>query len=390
MEKHKILIFNGSEGLTSSIDSELFDVIGVLSSDADKADFDDVVLTVVDKSAQGGSSADLDIVMVSASDREIPVVLVSEVLNLRDRVKAMESGFQDVISTREPDTEINSRLIATIYHTIANRQLKQNLAKANTAAYSAMTESGNLGTNVNFLLASGQCSSLDELAQLFFQSASYYGIQCSLQIRHRQGIKNMDANGMARPLESELLTQFKDMGRYYDFGRRTICNYGSVSILIKNMPEDELIYGTIKDNSFSLVQGLDSRVKSMDEHLMLQEERDMLSELSISIKSTMESINDECHQVMTDIVTVIENTSDKINKNIPSLTLNDEDEKFIEESLENCIAETNMVFSEGLKISDKFSALEIKIEQALENMEKSIASNSEPMPKIDGQDVELF
>ena len=66
----------------------------------------------------------------------------------------------------------------------------------------------------------------------------------------------MEANGMAKDLEAHLLDELKDVGRYYDFGKRSVMNYENVSLLVKNMPiEDERRYGAIKDNIFSLLQG---------------------------------------------------------------------------------------------------------------------------------------
>ena len=389
MDKQTVLVINGSDKTLSALDKELFHVVSTQTAvPASDNLSEELSLVLVDQTESQIDIEHLNVVLDQFEDT--PVVQLLEYLPIEGRLQALELGFQDVISSREPTSEFNSRCIAAIYHAIANRQLKDNLEKAHTAAYSAMTESGNLGTNVNFLLASGHCSTLDELGQLFFRSASYYGIQCSLQIRHRDGVKNMDANGMARPLESELLTQFQGAGRYFDFGQRTICNYGCVSILIKNMPVDPLAYGAIKDNSFSLVQGLDSRVRALDEHQILEEERDMLTDLSRAITSTVENINTEYHSVMNQIIGVIENTNDQITQNIPKLMLNDADEKFIEHSLGSCVEEANSVFAEGLKINERFKELENKIALALRKMEVASLGKSEPAPAIDGEDIELF
>jgi len=167
----------------------------------------------------------------------IPVVVMVKAIDLQQKIQTLESGFQDIVSCEQPLGEITTRLMSIIYHRIANDQLKAHLNQANQAAFSAMSESSNLGNNIQFLLSVHHCANLDELGQVFFQTLSQYGLKCSLQMRSLYGTKNMDANGMERTLESELLTQLKDAGRYYDFGKRSVCNYGCVSVLIKNMPD---------------------------------------------------------------------------------------------------------------------------------------------------------
>jgi hypothetical protein len=49
----------------------------------------------------------------------------------------------------------------------------------------------------------------------------------------------MEANGMDKSLESKLLLEMKDQGRYVDFGHRSVMNYGAVSLFLKNMHVDE-------------------------------------------------------------------------------------------------------------------------------------------------------
>ena len=325
----------------------------------------------------------------------IPVVVMVKAIDLQQKIQTLESGFQDIISCDQPLSEITTRLMSVIYHRIANDQLKANLSQANQAAFSAMSESSNLGNNVQFLLNVHHCSNLDQLGQVFFQTINQYGLNCSLQLRSSYGVKNMDANGMERPLESELLTQLKDVGRYYDFGKRSVANYGCVSILIKNMPEDEVQYGMIKDNTFTLLQGMDARVRSLDEHSKLEEEKDSLEKMSHTVTHVMKGIEMEFHAIMTSIVDVVEDAACKIERGIPSLMLNEEDEAFIETTMNHCITEANRRFSNGLKIEQHFKGLEEQIKHVLETAQTEEIPHHEPIMDMHvgdqgTEDVELF
>ncbi len=50
------------------------------------------------------------------------------------------------------------------------------------------------------------------------------------------------------PLEKELIEMCDKEARFLDFGSRTIVNYPRVSLLVKNMPLDDMKrYGRVKD-----------------------------------------------------------------------------------------------------------------------------------------------
>ena len=117
------------------------------------------------------------------------------------------------------------RLNKAVFNKIANDQLQSQVKMANEAAFSAMADNSKLGINVHFLLDSFSCTNLDELGQQLFQALNNYGLKCSLQMRGRYETKNMEQNGMAKDLEAQLLSELKDSGRYYDFGKRSVMNY---------------------------------------------------------------------------------------------------------------------------------------------------------------------
>src|SRR5690606_24079593 len=120
-----------------------------------------------------------------------------------------------------------------------------------------------------------------------------YGLKCSLQMRSVMGDKNMEAHGMAKDLEAQLLAQMAESGRYIDFGKRTICNYDKVSLLIKNMPVDEPEeYVATKDNTFCLVQGLNARIHALEAQYRVQQEKEALTKLSQDVKNVMHSLKD--------------------------------------------------------------------------------------------------
>ncbi|MCP5207473.1 MAG: DNA-binding response regulator [Hahellaceae bacterium] len=288
----------------------------------------------------------------------IPIVLVANEDELSSKLDAFQSGCDDYITPNVPFDELVMRLNKAIFNKIANDQLQSQVKMANEAAFSAMADTSKLGVNVHFLLDSFNCSNLDELGQQLFQALNHYGLKCSLQMRGRYEIKNMEQNGMAKDLEAQLLSELKDAGRYYDFGKRSVMNYEQVSLLVKNMPvDDERQYGAIKDNVFSLLQGTDARIKAIDDRATLNKERALLEGLTKRLQSIFVDLDDSYQDLMKSIADNVESMAEKIENSVMSLGLTENQEKILEAILTEGVRETNEVFSKGIKVDEELRNL---------------------------------
>jgi len=301
--------------------------------------------------------------------KNVPFMVLAASTNLQHKLKAFEIGCDDFIDSGTTGVEVCARITKSIFHRIANEQLHQRLEMATETARNAMVDNSDLGANIQFLLAVHDCDNLDQLGQQLFATLERYGLSCSLQLRSTLGIKDMEAHGMAKDLESQLLYQLKDSDRYIDFGQRTIVNYNRVSLLIKNMPLDDLEkYGAIKDNTFCLLQGLNARIVALEDHCRLLAEKEALRKLSADINNTVSTLKDSYQGVMLQIVAVVECATEKIQHRLPMLALSDKDEQFIDKVTEQLIRETNQVFGEGLKVDEIFEQLERAVTRSLDSL----------------------
>lgn len=272
--------------------------------------------------------------------------------------------------------------------------MQKRLEMATETARNAMVDNSDLGANIQFLLAVNDCDNLDQVGQQFFSTIERYGLRCSLQMRSTLGIKDMEAHGMAKDLESQLLFQLKDSSRYIDFGVRTIVNYGRVSLLIKNMPvDDPEKYGAIKDNTFSLLQGLNARILALEDRCGLLEEKETLLRISQDVNAVMSTIKQSYQGVMRQILTEVENAVELIEHRLPHLALNEMDESFMFSVTEQLVKETTDVFNNGLKVDEIFERLEQALLRAVKSVDKeSIKSELGSKSSLKGPDmpVELF
>ncbi|RLT95317.1 hypothetical protein [Ketobacter sp.] len=288
---------------------------------------------------------------------DVPIVIYCQASAPVDAMAFFDAGADDIVDAGIPHQDLLARLNKSVFHTIANRQLKSRLKQANEMAFSAMSDTSDLGVNIQFLVHCHECSNLDELAMLFFRSLSHYQLSCSLQLRSEFEVKNSEENGLAKDLESRLLWELKDRGRYVDFGRRCVMNYGQVSLLVKNMPDDDKRFGTIKDNVFALLQGADARVKSIDSSRMLEMERDLMKGMSNKMQGVMQQVDDRYQEVMRRCAELVEDMAVRVDEAILFLDLTEDQENTFSSIMQTGVTSISELFNEGVKIDESFRKL---------------------------------
>ncbi|WP_338352792.1 hypothetical protein [Thalassolituus oleivorans] len=307
---------------------------------------------------------------------DTPIVILARDSELDSKMAYYDAGCDDYVNS-ESMSELQARLMRVIFNKVANDQLKQQLQQANEMAFIAMSDTSDLGVNVQFLLDVNTCDNLDELGMRVFKSLQSYGINCSLQIRGRHTVKNMEANGMAKEMESVLLQECKDKGRYVDFGRRSIMNYGSVSLLVKNMPmNDDKKYGAIKDNVFSLLQGADARVKALDNLESLAMESLLVKRMAGQMRDLMKHVDSSYKGVMKDIADVVETMADGVESSIQFLGMDERQELALQKIMETGIVDTNRIFNQGMRMDEG-------LREFLEQVDNVFCSDSVDHAKLD-------
>lgn len=316
-------------------------------------------LYVVDLCKASGEE-DLDVIQVikAAELDDIPVIALYGPALAGSKIKAFELGVDDFISCDTDLAELAVRCEKLIYSKIANDQLKEQIKYATEMAFIAMSDTSDLGVNIQFMLDANACSNLDELGMRLLQSIQNYGLKATIQLRGEFETKNMEGNGMVREMEAALLWELKDGGRYVDFSKRSVMNYEQVSVLVKNMPvDDPKKYGAIKDNVFSLLQGADARIKALDNVRRIREEQKLIAALTLRMQAVMADIDDGYQLVMKDIADVVEEMADKIQGVIEFLGLHEDQERALEKIMEYGIGQTNNIFSKGIQLDSQFKNL---------------------------------
>jgi len=211
--------------------------------------------------------------------RDIPVIFLSSKSSLQEKITGFKVGADDYI-VKPCDAEFLSVRIARstqLYH--EKKALDEKAEGAQVLAFEAMNSSADLGRSVRFAERTYAMDSFDKLAEGLFQTLAEFGLETSVMFVTEAGPLFYSHNKYElSPLEKDMFVAIHNEGRFCDFGSRTFCNFKRVSLLIKNMPEeDPERYGRIKDTVPWILGTTEGKVGALDFHLELVAQHHLIS-----------------------------------------------------------------------------------------------------------------
>ncbi|MDE1462709.1 hypothetical protein [Spartinivicinus poritis] len=287
----------------------------------------------------------------------ISVVLVADCQELDFKVKALEMGCHDLIASTVSDQELSARITKEIFHSIASRQLKKRL-QLKIPEFAEDKQKFLLNTVIDFNLEALQTENIDELSQQLFKTMRAFNLECSLQLRCHNSVKNMEAHGMAKALESQLLDQLKGMGERYQFGKKMIFNYGDVSLLVKVIPEQikqdkDLVFTLIE----KILQVIDRQLSVLEERNLLKEQREIMKMLVLRVHRYVQKTGDSCQEVIQQVATMTEKTTQQLVQAIARLPIDDNDLSYCEEIINHNTHQFNALLERGSCLDEDFEQM---------------------------------
>ncbi len=189
----------------------------------------------------------------------IEVIFVSANDTVEEKLKGYDAGAADyLIKPVEPD-----ELRRKVNFAIKRQLVEYDRRNAYDTAMLAMTDSGEQGLILDFLRKSFSVANLHGLADLLAASVARFGLACSVQIRDAEHNFNVSNTGPILPLEIELMGRLADTGRIHQKHKRLIINFTNLSMLVKNMPEDEITAGRVRDHLMVMAEAASNQVAGL-------------------------------------------------------------------------------------------------------------------------------
>lgn len=292
------------------------------------------------------------------STRLIPVVFLSGHSSLRERMQGYESGGDDYLTKPfEPETLIAKLLVLTKYG-LEQRELQAQFQEAQKTAHIAMTGSSELGLAMQFVENSYQKNDYEHLAESFFEMTDRLGLNCTLMFVGHDTPLLFSSSGTVSPLESELLSMMREDKRIYDFGCRTIINYPQVSLLIKNMPINDMErYGRIKDLLPIVLGTVNAKIIALNTEQALHKQTNDLTQTLNSIRQCFEQLSSSHRDNQNKSVEVMRSMLDELSQRLPLMGLEDDQEAYILNRVDKAIEESFDIIDNAKDISLTFDTV---------------------------------
>ena len=292
-----------------------------------------------------------------------PIIFVSALDSLKERLAGYEAGADDYVIKPFQSEELSTKVGLAIANKINKEQLQQSFNEAMQTAMTAMTSTGELGVVLNFLSESFRCDDFRTLAKAIIDSCANYQLNCCLQIRAGDEIVELDSKGQPTAIESNLLLKMASEKRFFDFGCRTAINFPKFTLLIKNMPLDNIdSYGRIKDNLGLLAEGANARIEAIEANNAVMLKQQALQTLMGSIKNVVEEINNKYHQHKCKSDSILTGLKESIEDAFIHLGLSDGQEQELMQIVQTTMTRSQDLYDQGLEVDQLFSQLIKRIE----------------------------
>ena len=326
------------------------------------------------------------------SVKHIPIIFLTGRTSLEDRIRGFEAGADDYVAKPFEPKDLLAKIAVLLKYRKQNVNFQEQITDAQKTAFIAMTGSSELGQAMSLVEQSYSINSYEALAQHLFSFTNRMQLNCSVLIKIDGTFEAFSSSGNISPLEIELLNTLQDVDRFHDFGKRTQINYPNISLLIKNMPvEDMERYGRIKDLMPPILGAFDAKIRSLSIELAIREQNIELNTSFHSIKNTLRDLGRSLQENSKGGQLILSNMLNDLVQSLPGMGLESDQEDYILDRIEFAINTISGISEAGDSMSESFEMLIAQLQNLVEKQNALVESSSlrQQSPQVVNHDSNL-
>lgn len=330
--------------------------------------------------------------------KEVPIVFLSSHSSLRERLQGYEVGADDYLIKPFEAEHLLARINVLIKYQKERQELRSEFELAQKTAMIAMTGTSELGQAMQFLEKIFMYHSVDNLTQGLIECTDRFSLDCCVMIFANEQYYWHSSEGAISPLEKELIEMSDRDVRFLDFGCRTIINYPTVSLLIKNMPLDDMDrYGRIKDLLPILLSAVNTKINAFGT-------QEALTQQSLNLLNSFKMIRQNLYHLGS---TIVKNRKDStetmsslvqnLNYDLLRMGLEEDQEEYLLSRIDSAIEEAMEQMDAGKEIREALTFILTNIktvmgkqEELLDAFTASLTDESTDQSDEMDDSVELF
>ncbi len=288
--------------------------------------------------------------------RDIDVIFVSAHDTMEEKLSGYEAGGCDYLIKPVQPSELLQKVRLTVKNRAERAEVEADKAMAMQTAMTAISSAGEQGVVIEFLRRSFAVNTLRDLADLVAETLTHYGLEGSVQIGTERELIYASGQGQTSPLEQELLSRLKDAGRIRQSGARLVLNFGDISLLIKNMPDDEDKSGRLRDHLALLLEGAQARLRALE---MVQE----LAKVVADAKQALQVIGNMQEQQKKSAMAIMDGVMKNLEAAFLSYGLTEDQENQLMKVVQQGVDKSLDNFEQGLKIDAQLRSIIDRLSQ---------------------------
>lgn len=292
-------------------------------------------------------------------NKEIPTIFIT------DEALDDNADINDIICKSCKDEDFISQIKLTIHFHDKIREQNQIIDETRQMAFSAMSQSGEIGQILHFMRDSFECDTFEKLGNRILESMENQSLNTVVRFDTNPPIYFSHESEVAR-LDKEILDRLHMMERIVDFGIRSLYNFENISLLVKNMPLDDADkYGRIKDNVCLILEAADSKVKAINNEAALRIRDNSISKVIESSKEALKNIEAAFQENATKNAEIMLQLKEKIEWSFLQLGLSEDQEHEIAEIVQEAENKSTALYESGLQIEDQLVHLTSKLNEII-------------------------
>lgn len=298
--------------------------------------------------------------------RRVPVVFLSALNRVEDRLAAYEAGGDDFIAKPFDPVELLNKVAAVLRFQAECQRLAAESKEAFQAAMVAMTSASEIGMVLDFVRRSFDCADYAALADAVVAACASYGLAASVQIRGAAGSVARNRAGNSSPLEAGVLTTLAGCGRLVSQGRRTAVSFEHVTVMALDMPLEEADrVGRLRDDLALLAETADARVRAVDDALAVQAQGEALQRLLGRVHGALSDIDGRYQAQKVSAVAIMHGMLDRVESAVLGFGLSEQQEALVAETLRTAVYQVFELFDQGLGVDRHLHTITAELAAAM-------------------------
>lgn len=290
----------------------------------------------------------------------VPVMFVSARGALDERIEGYDAGGEDYIVKPFAREELEAKLKGLFKIQDHQKDLEIQVEQATEMAFSAMSNSSEVGIVMQFVEKTKELHTIEELCSALLETLAAYGLAASIELRlDGAHFEHHCSHGKVSPIVIELFDLLKGKGRIYSFEPRMMINYPKISILLMNMPQgDEDKMGRLRDHLCFIASSAEQCLSAVITERQLARQKVALKQTIAMIKARFEQLVTVVQSNHGENEAIFKRLQEQFELQIPSMGLDEDQELYIFRTLDETIQNSIGRAGQMSTITETFKEIE--------------------------------